>query len=152
VQRKLTEEKVTQQDLEQTLWKAADILRGAVRPERYGTYMFPLLFFKRLSDVWMEEFEEALKKYKNKEAAQQKFVHRFTIPEGCFWADIRKETKNPGQRLNTVLEKIAKSNPELDGVINRTDFNQQEEIPQDRLIKLIEHLPPAGFSDEQCEE
>jgi type I restriction enzyme M protein len=146
-QQKLVTEKLTQQELEQTLWKAADILRGAVRPERYGTYMFPLLFFKRLSDVWIEEYEQALKKYKNKEAAQQKFVHRFTIPEGCFWTDIRKETKNPGQRLNTVLEKIAKSNPELEGVINRTDFNQQEEIPQDRLIKLIEHFSPQTLGN-----
>ena len=139
-QQKLVAEKLTQQELEQFLWKAADILRGAVRPERYGTYMLPLLFFKRLSDVWIEEYEQALQKYKSKEAAQQKFVHRFMIPEECFWADVRKETKNPGQRLNTVLEKIAKSNPELEGVINRTDFNQQEEIPQDRLIKLIEHF------------
>jgi len=139
-QQKLVAEKLTQQELEQFLWKAADILRGAVRPERYGTYMLPLLFFMRLSDVWMEEYEQALQKYKNKEAAKQKFVHRFMNPEGCFWTDVRKETKNPGQRLNTVLEKIAKSNPELEGVINRTDFNQQEEIPQDRLIKLIEHF------------
>jgi len=139
-QQKLVAEKLTQHELEQFLWKAADILRGAVRPERYGTYMLPLLFFKRLSDVWMEEYEQALQKYRNKDAAKQNFVHRFMIPEGCFWADVRKEAKNLGQRLNIVLEKIAKSNPELEGVINRTDFNQQEEIPQDRLIKLIEHF------------
>jgi len=140
VQQKLVEEKFTQQDLEQSLWKAADILRGAVKPEKYGNYMLPLLFYKRLSDVWKEEFEQALRKYKKEEAAKQKFVHRFIIPDGCFWDDIRKETKNPGQKLNQALEKIAKSNPELEGVINRTDFNKQDEIPTDRLIKLIEHF------------
>jgi type I restriction enzyme M protein len=142
VQQKLAKEKFTQQDLEQSLWKAADILRGAVKPEKYGSYMLPLLFYKRLSDVWEEEFEQALKKYKKEEAAKQKFVHRFIIPDGCFWDDVRKATKNQGQNLNEALEKIAKANPELEGVINRTDFNKQDEIPQDRLIKLIEHFSP----------
>jgi type I restriction enzyme M protein len=139
-QSKLVEEKLTQDSLESYLWKAADILRGAVRPEKYGDYMFPLLFFKRLSDVWTEEYEQALHKYKDKAAAKQKFNFRFTIPDGCLWDDVRKQTKELGQRLNTVLEKIVKSNPELEGVLNRTDFNRQEEIPQDRLVKLVEHF------------
>ena len=52
VQRKLVEEELTQQQLETWLWKAADILRGAVRNERYGSCILPLLFFKRLSDVY----------------------------------------------------------------------------------------------------
>jgi type I restriction enzyme M protein len=137
-QLKIVEGKLTQQGLEQSLWKAADILRGAVKPEKYGNYMLPLLFFKRLSDAWMDEYELALQKYKSPEAAKQKFVHRFIIPDGCFWNDVRKEARNVGSRLNSVLEKIAKSNPELDGVINRADFNKQDEIPQDRLIRLIE--------------
>lgn len=140
VQQRLVEEKLTQQELEQSLWKAADILRGAVRPEKYGDYMLPLLFFKRLSDVWTEEYEQALQRYKSKEAAKQKFVHRFMIPEGCLWDDVRKEAKNLGQKLNATLERIAKSNPELEGVINRADFNKPEEIPRDRLIKLVEHF------------
>ncbi len=137
-QLKIVQGEVTQQDLEQSLWKAADILRGAVKPEKYGNYMLPLLFFKRLSDAWMEEYDQALRKYRSPEAAKQKFVHRFIIPDGCFWDDVRKEARNVGSRLNSVLEKIAKSNPELERVINRADFNKQDEIPQDRLIRLIE--------------
>jgi hypothetical protein len=108
-QTKLSEERLTQNDLESFLWKAADILRGAVRPEKYGDYMLPLLFFKRLSDVWTEEYEQALQKYKNQAAAKQKFVHRFVIPQGCLWDDTRKQTKEVGQRLNNVLEKIVKT-------------------------------------------
>jgi type I restriction enzyme M protein len=138
MQSRLAEEKLTQQNLEQSLWKAADILRGAVKPEKYGNYMLPLLFFKRLSDVWMEEYERALQKYKKPEAAKQKFVHRFIMPDGCFWNDVRKEARNVGGNLNSVLEKIAKANPELEGVVNRADFNKQDEIPQGRLIRLIE--------------
>jgi type I restriction enzyme M protein len=140
IQSRLAEEKLTQRGLESSLWKAADILRGAVRPEKYGDYMLPLLFFKRLSDVWIEEYEQALRKYKDPVAAKEKFVHRFIVPEGCLWDDVRKQTKNIGQRLNNVLEKIVKSNPELEGVLNRIDFNKQEEIPQERLVKLVEHF------------
>jgi type I restriction enzyme M protein len=88
VQSKLNEERLTQNALESFLWKAADILRGAVRPEKYGDYMLPLLFFKRLSDVWTEEFDQALRKYKDKAAAKQKHVHRFIIPDGCLWDDV----------------------------------------------------------------
>ena len=139
-QTKLAEEKLTQNNLESYLWKAADILRGAVRPEKYGDYMLPLLFFKRLSDVWTEEYERALQKFKEPKAAKLKFVHRFMIPDGCLWDDIRKQTKDLGQKLNNFLEKIVKANPELEGVLNRTDFNKQDEIPQERLIKLIEHF------------
>src|SRR5713226_9346930 len=109
--------------------------------------MLPLLFFKRLSDVWVDEYEQALAKYKNPEAAKQKFVHRFAIPDGCLWRDVRKEARNLGQKLNNVLEKIVKSNPELEGVINRTDFNKQEEIPQDRLIKLFEHFSQFNLAN-----
>lgn len=139
-QTKLSEEKLTQNTLESYLWKAADILRGAVRPEKYGDYVLPLLFFKRLSDVWTEEYEQALQKYKDQVAAKQKYIHRFTISDGCLWDDVRKQTKDLGQKLNNVLEKNVKSNPELEGVLNRTDFNKQEEIPQERLIKLVEHF------------
>jgi len=125
-QSKLVEERLTQNDLESFLWKAADILRGAVRPEKYGDYMFPLLFFKRLSDVWTEEYEKALQKFKDPKAAKLKFVHRFMIPDKCLWDDVRRQTKEIGQNLNNVLEKIVKSNPELEGVLNRTDFNRSE--------------------------
>lgn len=82
---KPTEEQLTQTNLESYLWKAADILRGAVRPEKYGDYMLPLLFFKRLSDVWAEEYEQALKKFENPAAAKVKYEHRFPIPDGCLW-------------------------------------------------------------------
>jgi type I restriction enzyme M protein len=124
--------------MESSLWKAADILRGAVRPEKYGSYLLPLLFFKRLSDVYQEEYGAALFKYKSENEARNRRFHRFDIPAGSLWDDIRKETRNIGQRLNDALASIAKTNPVLEGVINRADFNKQDEIPQPRLIRLIE--------------
>lgn len=150
VQQKIFNEKVSQQELEQLLWKAADILRGAVRPERYGYYVLPLLFFKRLSDVYSEEYQELLGKYGDEEIAKKKF-HRFLIPEGCLWEDVRKQSQNVGQKLNDTLAQIAKNNPELDGVINRSDFNKPDEIPQDRLVRLVEHFSQMKLGNKDAE-
>jgi type I restriction enzyme M protein len=140
VQGRLVEEKVTREELGRWLWGAADILRGAVRPERYGYYVLPLLFFKRLSDVYLEEFEEALAEYKSEEVARQRFFHRFEMPEGCLWSDVRRVSTNVGARLNEVLGEIAKANPPLDGVVNRVDFNNPVELPVERLVRLVEHF------------
>jgi len=147
MQEKLVTEELTSQEIEQLLWKAADILRGAVRPEGYGNYILPLLFFKRLSDVYLEEYQALLEKFGSEEIAAKKF-HRFFIPEGCLWDDIRQFSQNVGQKLNDTLAQIAKSNPILDGVINRADFNKQDEIPQDRLIRLVEHFSQVKLGNE----
>jgi type I restriction enzyme M protein len=146
MQEKIAKEELTLDEMEQALWKAADILRGAVRPERYGSYMLPLLFFKRLSDVYDEEYQALLERFEDEEIAKRKF-HRFTIPEGCLWANIRVVAQNVGQKLNDTLSKIAKINPSLEGVINRADFNKQDELPQDRLIRLIEHFSPLQLGN-----
>ena len=89
-----------------------------------------------------------MKKYGNEEIAKKKF-HRFIIPEGCLWEDIRKKSQNVGQKLNDTLASIAKNNPPLDGVINRIDFNKQDEIPQDRLVRLIEHFSQLQLGNDQ---
>jgi len=149
-QEKLFQRKLTLQEMEQTLWGAADILRGAIRPERYGNYVLPLLFFKRLSDVYVEEYNELMKKYRSEGIARKKF-HRFLIPEGCLWGDIRRQSQNVGQKLNEVLAQIAKSNPQLEGVINRVDFNKQDELPQDRLIRLVEHFSQVQLGNANVE-
>jgi type I restriction enzyme M protein len=119
-----------------------------VKPERYSSYILPLLFFKRLSDVYREEYDEALQKYKSEKVAKQSFVHKLAdVPAGCLWDDVRKETRDVGGKLNGALAEIARTNPELDGVINRTDLNKPEEIPSDRLVKLIEHFSQKNLGN-----
>jgi type I restriction enzyme M protein len=138
-QQKLFDEKITLQELEQYLWKAADILRGPIEVSEYKNYILSLLFYRRLSDVYLEEYQENLKKYGDETIAREKF-HRFVVPEGYLWEDIRQMGTDIGQRLNEALDKITKANPELEGVINRTDFNDKERLSEGRLIKLIEHF------------
>ena len=147
VQRVLERGQISRKELGPELWKAADILRGAVRPERYANYVLPLLFFKRLSDVYLDEFSRAVEEYGSEEVARTDMFHKFTVPEGCLWEDVRKTSTNVGAKLNEVLAAIAKVNPRIDGVINRVDFNNPASLPEDRLIRLIEHFSQFNLAN-----
>jgi len=122
------------------LWGAADILRGAVSADDYGDFVLPLLFYKRLSDNYSFEYGQRLEKYKDEKVARDDMFYRVVVPDGCLWEDVRKTATNVGSKLNDVLNSIAKANPRLDRVINRTDFNNPNAIPEERLVRLIEHL------------
>ena len=76
--------KITLAELESHLWGAADILRGRITASSFMHYIFGLLFFKRLSDVWEEEFDDRMAKYKDATLAADPEEHRFHIPKGCF--------------------------------------------------------------------
>jgi len=138
-QKKLVNEKLSLQELEHFLWQSADILRGPIEISEYKNYILALLSYKRLSDVYLEEYKENLEKYGDETIAREKF-HRFTIPEGCLWDDVRKVGQNVGEKLNEVMDKITKENPELEGVLNRTDFNDKEKLSESRVVKLVGHF------------
>src|SRR5205814_1829337 len=97
--------------LEAHLWEAANILRGPVDAADFKTYIFPLLFFKRISDVYDEEIAIALEE----SGGDQDYAlfpenHRFQIPESCHWRDIRAQTTNVGQALQYAMREIEKAN------------------------------------------
>jgi type I restriction enzyme M protein len=132
--------KLTQQELESHLWKAADILRGSIDSGDYKHYIFGLLFFKRLSDVWEEEYQERLKELEDEDLARDPDEHRFHIPSGCFWGDIKKKSTNIGERLNSAFRKIEDENIKLKGVFQDVDFNNKDRFPDATLEKLIQHF------------
>jgi type I restriction enzyme M protein len=107
-------EKLTLNKLEQYLSKAAWILKGPVDASDFKVYIFPLLFFKRLSDVYDEEYQIALDESKgDKEYAALPEFHRFEIPKKCHWNDVRETTTNIGQAIEKAFRGIEQANQEL---------------------------------------
>jgi type I restriction enzyme M protein len=100
-------------NLETYLWEAANILRGPVDAADFKTYIFPLLFFKRISDVHDEEYEAAL----SESAGDEEYAlfpqnYRFQISGGCHWSDVRSVATNVGQALQKAMRGIEKANPD----------------------------------------
>lgn len=132
--------KVTLDELERHLWGAANILRGSIDSSDYKHYIFGLLFYKRLCDVWEEEFEDRMKVYGDQEMAADPEEHRFDIPAGHFWKDVRQHTTNIGELLNTAFQAIEDANARLRGVFQDVDFNNKERFPDAILEKLLQHF------------
>jgi type I restriction enzyme M protein len=104
---------VSIEKLESHLWEAANILRGPVDAADFKTYVFPLLFFKRISDVHDEEHAAALAEADgDEEYALFPQNYRFQIPEGCHWRDVRAVASNVGRALQNAMRDIEKANPE----------------------------------------
>src|SRR5437660_3198960 len=94
--------RVSQQQLESYLWGAATLLRGTIDAGDYKQFIFPLLFLKRLSDVFDEELAKAKQQFG---AEFEDFAenHRFQIPAGAHWADVRQRTSDVGAALQAAM-------------------------------------------------
>ena len=143
-----TKEKVTLSQLEQYLSKAAWILKGPVDAADFKSYIFPLLFFKRISDVYDEEWQNALKESEgDKEYASLPEFHRFIIPEDCHWRNVRETTVNVGQAIEKALRGIEQSNQAmLFGIFGDTQWANKNKLSDHLLINLIEHFSQYTLS------
>lgn len=133
---------MTQSQLERYLWGAAIYLRGHIDAGDYKQYIFPLLFFKRISDVWDEEYEQALAESDGDlDYAAFAENHRFQIPEGCHWEDVRQVTRHVGQALAEAMRGIEKANPDqLFGIFGDASWTNKDRLSDETLINLIEHF------------
>ena len=124
--------------LESYLWEAANILRGSpVDRTDWKSYILPLLFFKRICDVWDEEYAEMVETY----GEDFEDEHRFQVPRGCHWNDVRETPINVGTALNNALRCIESANQEhLYGVFGDAQWTNKDRLPDPLLKDLLEHF------------
>ena len=135
--------------LESWLWEAACIIRGPVDAPKFKDYILPLIFLKRLSDVFEDEIQRMEADFGSRQKALQladadhKLV-RFFVPEKARWTNVARQTRNLGEYLTDAVRAVAKANPRLQGVIDVTDFNAtqagQRILDDDRLRALVQRL------------
>ncbi len=135
--------------LENWLWEAACSIRGPLDAPKYKDYILPLLFYKRLCDVFDDELARLEREFGDAELArglvtQDRALVRFYIPPAHQWSQIRAATANLGERLTDALRTIAHENPKLQGVLDRRDFNATEAgqrlLEDEVLARLMEIL------------
>jgi type I restriction enzyme M protein len=139
---------ITQGELEGYLWGAATVLRGTIDAGDYKQFIFPLLFFKRISDVWDEEYRRALDE-SDGDVDYASFAenHRFQMPNGAHWSDVRAVTTNVGQALQNAMRAIEQANPDkLYGVFGDAQWTNKERLSDETLRDLIEHFSEQTLS------
>jgi len=139
---------MTQQQLEKYLWGAATLLRGTIDAGDYKQYIFPLLFFKRICDVYDEEFERALAESDGDiEYATFAEHHHFQVPEGAHWNRVRETTTNVGMALQEAMRVIEKANPDtLYGIFGDASWTNKDRLSDETLTNLIEHYSQHKLS------
>lgn len=133
---------MNQQTLEKYLWGAATFLRGHIDAGDYKQFIFPLLFFKRICDVYDEEYADALKESDgDTEYAELPSFHRFHIPEGAHWNAVREVTVNLGVAIQDAMRAIEKANPDtLYGVFGDANWSNKDRLSDATLVDLLEHF------------
>ena len=138
---------LSQKELESYLWGAATLLRGLIDASDYKQYIFPLLFFKRLSDVWDEDYREGFEDSQDEGYATATANDRFTIPEGAHWKDARDASRDVGRALLNAYQTIEAANPQrLQGVFGNAAWTDKAQMPDETLKNLIEHFSKHTLS------
>ena len=143
------QDKLSLSQLEQYLSKAAWILKGPVDASDFKVYIFPLLFFKRLSDVYDEEYLQALEESDgDMEYASLPEFHRFEIPTDCHWKNVRETTSNIGLAIEKALRGIEQANQEyLYGIFGDAQWSNKNKLSDRLLVDLIEHFSQYNLSN-----
>lgn len=144
--------KITREELESYLWGSAVLLRNHIDAGAYKQYIFPLLFFKRINDVYEEENTKATQEF-GPEAREWEETHNYIIPEGAHWDDVRNVPENVGKAIQKAFREIEKANDDkLHGIFGDGTWTNKNRLP-DRLLKdLLEHFSTKTLTIENCPE
>lgn len=152
---------MTLQQLESYLWGAAVLLRGQIDASGYKEYIFPLMFFKRVSDVYDEQYNRYLEESDGDEDYARSQEYDIIVPEGAHWNDVRKVTENVGQTLVDAFRQIEEANPpkEINGRMvggltgifgDKSGWTNKNKMPDRIILSLIEHFSTQTLSLENC--
>jgi type I restriction enzyme M protein len=131
---------ITLKDLEAHLWHAAHIITGPIDASDYKTYIFPILFFKRICDVYDEELADALAQVGDAELAKGEMFHRIQIPEQCHWQHVFNQTKDIGLALKEAFRGIELANQHLFGIFGDAGWTNKERLSDELLATLLNHF------------
>ena len=133
------------------LYGACNILRGPIDQDDYKSYVIPILFFKRISDVYDEETADAEQQYgEDIEFYPEEELHTFIIPKGCHWKDVRNTSEDVGKAIVDAMMGIEHANPDtMAGLFSSFDdanWTDKTKLDDERLKDLIEHMSalPVG--------
>ena len=146
--------RISLEELESYLWSSAVLLRTHIDAGSYKQYIFPLLFFKRICDVYDEECAQILKEYDgDTEALNFEENHRFIVPQGAHWQDVRSVSENVGVAIVKALRAIEKANiDKLQGVFGNAAWTNKKRLSDELLKDLIEHFSSKTLSIANCPE
>ena len=146
--------RITIEELESYLWQSAVLLRTNIDAGAYKQYIFPLLFFKRICDVYDEETVAAAEQYgEDVSDFDEDELHTFIVPEGHHWKDVRNVSENVGVAIVNAFHAIEKANIDLlHGVFGDGAWTNKNRLPDTLLKDLIEHFSTKTLSIANCPE
>lgn len=139
---------INQSELESYLWGAATLLRGFIDAGDYKQFIFPLMFFKRLCDVYDEERQQSVAEL----GGDFPEYHHFYIPDGSHWRDVRTTPQNIGLAIQNAMQEIEKANPLLDGIFGDAAWTNKNRLSDATLTDLLEHFSTQTLSRARVNE